>query len=217
MFGRVLSSKFLIATNILAASGVLWYGVRVSLDNRHILVENRLLRSAAQKPYVIRNLEVSLLPYLRPIGPPDAPPRPAKRLVLFGKDGCRFCAEQFPWWKRLVSTASERGLVSEVWLVSMNEGREFETLAHDFTQMGVPLRRYSVVSSAAFTAASGITGVPATVAISDDDRVTLAFTGILNEELLEGAVQAISEPSGSARFFPRTQLEPIRSYVSASR
>jgi len=180
----------------------------VARSNQRLRSENALLRTVADQPFLIRNFELNLLPYLRPLTASGTPLHVGKRIVLFGKDGCRFCTIQGPWWKRLIEAASH-GLASEIWLVSLNQGREFETFAKEIAPVGLPVRRYSVTSVAAFTLGTGLKGVPTTL-ITSDDRVQLVHTGTWNEELLAEAVQVMSEPAISTKFLPPGQLELVR-------
>jgi len=196
------TSRALVALNILASMAVLWFGIQVSLTNRQLQVENSLLKSTAQKPYVIRNLEPTLLPYLRALDSGTGTASTGRRMILFGRDGCKFCRVQFPYWQKLVAAAAERRVVSEVWLVSMNEGRELEQFAHIIAPLGLPVHRFSVTTVTGFDLGTGINGVPTTV-VTNDGRVELVHTGTFTEELLQEALRRLATPNLATIFLPR--------------
>lgn len=201
-------STLLAVGNVLAAVGVLWFGLRVSAQNKRLQNANAVLRTTAEKPYLIRNFDLDILPFLRPVSVVSFHSKPARRILLFGKDGCNFCVQQLPWWKRLIAESSEHGLFSEVWLISTNAGRDFEAFAREIGPLGLPVQRYAAITSAGFAVGTGVAGVPTTV-VTDEDRVLLVYAGIMNEELLRESVKIITEPTASARFLRRGAVERV--------
>lgn len=100
----------------------------------------------------------------------------------------------------IVATA-KNGSIAEVWLISLNEGREFDELAENAKHVGLSVRRYRVISQAALHLCSGIVGVPTTI-VTNNDRVLLAHSGLLNDNLLGTALKIMDRPGESAEFLP---------------
>lgn len=208
MLAGLNRSSLLVVGNALAAVGVLWFGLRVSAQNKRLQNENVILRATTEKPYLIRNFELDILPFLRPVNLVASSSKPARRILLFGKDSCNSCIQQLPWWERLIAASAEKGLVTEVWLISTNAGHEFESFARGIAPLGLPVQRYTVATSAGFAVGTGIAGVPTTI-VTDENRVLLVYAGIMNEDLLRESVKIITEPPASARFLRRGAIERI--------
>jgi hypothetical protein len=198
----------LIGANMALAFGVLLFGARVSSSNRRLETENKLLRDTARKPYLIRNFELDLIPYLRPLDSVQRPAASSRRLILFGKDGCKFCAQQMPWWQHIVDVAAKRSLISELWLVSMNQGEEFERFAKGLSHPGLAVKRYSVLDVPAFILGTGLNGVPTTM-VTTGDLVQLVHSGTYNDQLMTDTLKVMTGNVASAQFLPRGPVERL--------
>ena len=194
--------------NLLVVAATLGFGWRVSLKNTQLRAENLEIRRAIRMPYIIRGFEMGLVQYLKPVDGGSAPlASGGTRMILFGRDTCPVCETQIPWWKRLADKAVTSGAVSEVWIVSLDDGLKLKDLAEQIRVAGIPVRRYTVSTIGGFTVATGVSGVPTTV-VTRDGRVIAAHAGAFTEEVLSEMVGVISSPTTTAHF-PRRGIREL--------
>jgi hypothetical protein len=182
----------------------------VSLKNKSIAAENALLKNALGNPFVIRDLELDVLPHMTAVAPSVMPqPSMAEKVMFVAREGCQYCEKQLPIWKNLVrSSVLEGG--AEIWLISLGEGsKAFGDLAQTLTSQGRPYRKFRVDSIAAFALGTGIRGTPTTV-ITKDNRVRLVYAGLfsdpIRDEVFSGRLLA---PSARGMFPSAGRTEPI--------
>ena len=132
------------------------FGWKIEAKNRELTAANQDLRRMVtkQKPHIIRNLDLDILPLVEPVSPDYhiSAASGDERLILVASDSCAICEKQLPLWKRLV-----QGLPAgrEVWMVSMDRGKKFSDMAGFLRSSGRPYKWLRATDLAVFVLSTG--------------------------------------------------------------
>jgi hypothetical protein len=210
VISKVLNGKNVFhSITIIVAVLVMGFGLSVSLRNAKLTSEIAILKSSLERPYLLRNFEFTVLPYLKPLSSSlQSTGVDADRKLLFvARNSCGFCSSQLPWWRRMVEAPSAQEQ-SEVWLISIGSGELFADLVAYLGKAGRRYRQFTALSPEVFALGSGIQAVPTTI-VTRGDRVVLVHSGVFTDEVWE-AVTSILDAShhDSVRFLPPGQRVP---------
>ncbi len=173
---------------LIVAAGVVLVAVAWQLygTNRRLEAENRELRTAKDRPLLLRGAVLDLLAETTPILENPSRTGAQEVLVLIFSATCGICQENVTNWRHLVDRVPWRS-GQEVWLITTDSWELVAPVVGSLQRRGVAYRVRQVENPAVFPYRTGIMGVPLTLVMEPQGTVQVVASGKLGM----GAFQAI--------------------------